>query len=81
MANESVPQANEPAPIGRCKHDVEMVNEVNERVLKMKAVADLLLCTNAGDLEQGTLNNIGWLLIDMLSEINDVVGEHKEVVA
>lgn len=81
MANKSVPQANEPAPIGRCKHDVEMVNEVSARLLKMKAVVDLMLCSRAGDLAQDTLNNLGWLLIDMVDEMKAIVCESQEAAA
>lgn len=77
MANESVTDAAAQQPIHRCKHDVEMVNEVTERMLKMKAVADLLLCSRAGDLAEDTLNNIGWLLIDMADEAWAIVCERK----
>lgn len=61
--------------------DVEMVNEVTERLLKMKAVADLMLCVRAGDLAEDTMTNVGWLLVDMIDETKEIVCETKEVSA
>lgn len=65
----------------RCKHDVSMVNEVDARVLKMKAIADLMLSSRSGDLAEDTVSNIGWLLIDMADELRAIVGEKVEVTA
>lgn len=65
----------------RCVHDAGMVNEVTERLLKMKAVGDLMLCSSAGDLAEDTLNNLGWLLVDMIDETKAIVCETKEAQA
>lgn len=63
----------------RSIHDVQMVNEVTERLLKMKAVADLMLCSRASDLAEDTMSNVGWLLVDMIDETKAIVCSTEEV--
>lgn len=59
--------------------DIQMVNEVTERLLKMKAVADLMLCVRADDLAEDTMTNVGWLLVDMIDETKAIVCGTEEV--
>lgn len=83
-AHASAPVAELPPPRAatrRCKHDSEMVNEVNARLLKIKAVADLVMCSRVGDLADDTLGNIGWLLIDLVDETKSIVSETSEVMS
>lgn len=65
----------------RCKHDAKMVDEINARLLKIKAVADLMMCTRGGDLPDDTLGNIGWLMIDLVEEAKDILSETREVMS
>jgi hypothetical protein len=81
MANESVIEMNNVEPIGPCKHDVEMVNEVDERLAKILAVADILMCTESSGLLRDTMANIGWLLMDLTQEVKEIVNEKKEATA
>lgn len=62
----------------RSKHDVNMVNEVSERLAKALAVADLLMTHNdMGIVAQETTSSIGWLLFDLLSETKELVEEKQ----
>lgn len=81
MANESVTQTTGAKSIGRCKHDSQMVNEVNERLIKMKAVVDLMMCAKDDELVEGTLSGAAWLLFDLISETRTIVGEKQEATA
>jgi len=83
-AHTSAPVADLDPPLAatkRCKHDSEMVNEVNARLLKIKAVADLVMCSRVGDLADDTLGHVGWLLIDLVDETKAIVSETKEMPA
>lgn len=81
MANESVTQSTGAEIIGRCKHDTKMVNEVNERLIKMKGVVDLMMCAKDDELAEGTLSAAAWLLFDLISETKAIVGERQEATA
>lgn len=81
MANESVPESTGAKTNQRCKHDVSMINEVDERMLKIKAIADLMLSSRSIDLAEDTVTNIGWLLIGMADEVRAIVNEKEEVAA
>ena len=76
MAIQSVTQTAQPE---RCKHDTEMVNEVNARLSKIKAVTDLMLCSSCDHLADNTMSNIGWLLMEMLDEVHQIVNARMEV--
>ena len=75
MAIQSVTQTAQPE---RCKHDTEMVNEVNARLCKIKAVTDLMLSNRGDDLDDTTMSNIGWLLMGMLGEVHQIVNAPME---
>ena len=81
MANESVTESTDAKSVAHCKHDTEMVNEVNARLLKMRAVVDLMMCSDGLSFMKDTLPNIGWLLLEMIDETKAIVNEKAEVTA
>ena len=81
MANESVTESQAAKHRERCKHDLEMVNAVNERISKATAIIDLLMTVDSGQLFDGTVSGAGWAVLDLLDEVKGLVNAKQEAEA